>query len=128
MNSPQHFLFILAGGFSHLAFSNAIEPLRIANRMSGETLYCWSLVSENGQTATSSSGITLLVDYGLDDLPDADAVFVVSGNDVLQNISRPPLAALRKARTRGIPLGTLCSGAFIFGKAGFLDGKQAALH
>ena len=39
MTDIRHFLFLLVGDFSHLAFSNAVEPLRIANRMAGETLY-----------------------------------------------------------------------------------------
>lgn len=33
MSAARHFLFVLVGSFSHLAFSNAVEPLRIASRM-----------------------------------------------------------------------------------------------
>ena len=51
---PRHFVFLLLKNFSMAAFASAIEPLRIANRMAGQTLYRWSLASEDGQSATAS--------------------------------------------------------------------------
>lgn len=128
MSQPQHIVFVLVGEFSHLAFSNALEPLRIANRESGEALYRWSLMAEGGAVATSSSGIRMMVDHDLDALPRCDAVFLVTGNDMRAHISRPLLALLRRARAAGVTLGTFCSGAYVFAKAGFLDGRRCALH
>ena len=37
-------------------------------------------------------------------------------------------SALRHARTRGVKLGALCSGAYALAKTGLLDGQQAAIH
>lgn len=124
----RHFLFVLVGRFTHLAFSNALEPLRIANRESGETLYTWSFMSADGKTATSSNDVTMLVDYDMSDLPPCDRVMVVSGNDVQDEITKPLLSLLRRARAAGKPIGTFCSGAFIFAAAGFLTDRRAAMH
>jgi transcriptional regulator GlxA family with amidase domain len=36
---PQHFIFALVEDFSHMAFSCAVDPLRIANLISEKELY-----------------------------------------------------------------------------------------
>lgn len=128
MEKPKTYTFALVGAFSHLAFANAVEPLRIANRMSGRELYRWALMSEDGTTAMASNGTRMLMDRGFDGELDRDALFLVTGNDVHQHITKPVLSLLRRARAWGIPLGTFCSGAIVFAKAGFLNGRQAALH
>jgi transcriptional regulator GlxA family with amidase domain len=128
MEKSKHFIFLMVGSFSHLAFVNAVEPLRIANRMSGKHLYSWSFMSGNGATATASNGTTMLVDRGFDEDLKCDRLFVVSGNDIRDHVSKPLLAVLRRARAKGIPLGAFCSGAYIFAKAGFLAKRKAALH
>jgi AraC family transcriptional regulator, glycine betaine-responsive activator len=48
MGASSHFVFFLLPDFSHLAFSCALEPLRIANLVSGKPLYRWTLTSEDG--------------------------------------------------------------------------------
>ena len=65
MSQATHFAFLLLPEFSHLAFSCALEPLRIANLVSGKELYRWSLVSADAATATCSNGSVTLVDGGL---------------------------------------------------------------
>ena len=56
MSETQHFAFALVEEFSHLAFSCAVEPLRIANLLSGEELYRWSFLSEDGQGRLARTG------------------------------------------------------------------------
>ena len=61
--------FLLLDDFSHIAFSCAVEPLRIANLLSGKELYRWRLVSPSGESAVCSNRTVTLVDQGLDPLP-----------------------------------------------------------
>ena len=128
MANAQHFLFALVEEFTLLAFSCAVEPLRIANLVSGGELYRWSFASANGKTATSSSGAVILVHHQFDDLPRCDRLFVMSGINMDRQDTRSLLAALRRERSRGTQIGALCSGAYVLAKAGFLDGMQAAIH
>ena len=51
MAASTRFLFLFMEDFTHPAFANAIEPLRIANMVAGEALYDWSLASESGVDA-----------------------------------------------------------------------------
>ncbi len=58
--------FILVPGFTLLAFASAVEPLRIANQLSQKPLYRWRLRSVTGAAVSSSSGIPVVVDGGLE--------------------------------------------------------------
>lgn len=128
MAEPQHFLFVFVGEFTQLAFANAIEPLRIANRMSGETLYTWSFMSEDGGAVTASNGVRMLMDHSFNDCVTFDQLFIITGNDVQEHISKRLLALVRRTRYQGIPVAAFCSGAFVLAEAGLLDGRSVALH
>ncbi|MBS9715834.1 GlxA family transcriptional regulator [Pseudohalocynthiibacter aestuariivivens] len=128
MSETEHYVFLLVEGFSHLAFSCAVEPLRIANLVSGKPLYHWSYISENGDTATSSNDSVTLVHGGLEPLNKVDILFVLSGLNVWEHITPGLLSFIRRERAHGIKIGALCSGAFVLAKAGLLDGVPTALH
>lgn len=125
---PQRFHFLLVEEFSHLAFSCAIEPLRIANLISGKELYAWSLASLDGARATCSNGSVTLVGRNFDEIRRGETVFVLSGINVYRHIDRPLLNAIRKARSIGCRIGALCSGAYVLAKAGLLDDVRTAVH
>jgi AraC family transcriptional regulator, glycine betaine-responsive activator len=129
MASPQHFVFALTQDFTHLAFACAVEPLRIANLVSGRELYRWSFASQDGQTATASNGSVTLVHHRFDALPPHDRLFVISGIHMEKHDHSALLTVLRReARTRKSRIGALCSGAYVLASAGLLDGQRAAIH
>src|SRR5690606_31468852 len=63
----RRFVFLLLDRFTMLAFASAIEPLRIANRVAGRTVYTWALAGENGQNAVCSNGTSFHLDMGLEE-------------------------------------------------------------
>jgi AraC family transcriptional regulator, glycine betaine-responsive activator len=126
--TPCHYVFLLVEEFTHIAFSCVVEPLRIANLLCGQDLYRWTLVSENGKTATCSNGTVTIVDHGFDDLPHCDRLFVLSGLNVQHHVTPALLTCLRHQRRKGSAIGALCSGAYVLAKAGFLNGVRTAIH
>lgn len=128
MTKTSHFVFLLLENFSHLAFSCALEPLRIANLVSGQELYRWSLISPDGKTATCSNRSVTLVHGGMDPLAHVDRLFVISGIHVQTATTPAVLAFLRRERAAGTPIGGICSAAYVLAKAGFLDGIETAVH
>jgi len=128
LDRTERFVFLLIEDFSHLAFACAIEPLRIANHVSGKTLYSWALASENGRQAVCSNRSVTLVDRGLGPLDPEDRLFVVSGLNVKKSATRPVLDYLRRESRHGVRIGAICSGAYVLAMAGLLDGKPCALH
>ena len=128
MTETQHFSFFLMPEFTHIAFSCALEPLRIANLVSGKPLYRWSLLSEDGKTATCSNGSVTMVDAGMEPGRRVDRLFLISGLNVQAHTTPKLLAWLRRERAAGTPVGAICSAAYVLAKAGFLDDVETALH
>ncbi len=128
IKGTEHITFLLVRDFSHIAFSCAIEPLRIANLEAGRDLYSWNLASENGIEETCSNGTITRVDRGLELNHPRERLFVISGNHVQQHTTRPVIDHVRNSLSHGVRVGGICSAAYILAKAGVLDGKTCAIH
>ncbi|SUZ31406.1 HTH-type transcriptional regulator CdhR [Roseibaca ekhonensis] len=126
--APAHVAFLLLDRFTLLAFSSAIEPLRLANRISGRTLYTWQLVSERGGSVTCSNGTEITVTAKLDDLPGDSLIVVCGGVDVQRATSSGVLSWLRKRARYGNRISGICTASWALAKAGLLDGKRATIH
>jgi transcriptional regulator GlxA family with amidase domain len=126
--NPKRFVFLLLDRFTMLSFAGAIEPLRIANRVSGQDLYAWVLAGEGGEYATCSNGAAFKLDLGLDEIDRDDVVLVCGGIDVQRAATKGVLNWLRREARRGATIGGLCTGAYAVAKAGLLDGRKATIH
>lgn len=126
--APVQIGFFLAPKFSLVAFMSAIEPLRLANYISGETLYSWELFSEDGAPVTSSSGIRIEVNRAIADVDYYPTLFVCGGIDIQRFDSTRTLGWLRRMVRRGCDLGALCTGSYVLAKAGLLDGYRCTIH
>ncbi|GAA2140878.1 helix-turn-helix domain-containing protein [Kitasatospora kazusensis] len=73
-------------------------------------------------------GLERLPDHGPDVLLDCDLV-VVPGVEDPQGCRAPEvLDAVRAVHARGIPVASLCTGAFVLAEAGLLDGRHVTTH
>ncbi|WP_438811046.1 GlxA family transcriptional regulator [Rhodobacter flavimaris] len=128
LERPRRFIFLLLDRFTMMAFASAVEPLRLANQVSGQKLYDWKLASEDGQDVTCSNGVRMRVDMGLSEVTRDDTVMVCGGIDVAEATTKPILNWLRREARRGAAVAGLCTGAWAVAKAGLLDGKRATIH
>ncbi|MFG3018716.1 helix-turn-helix domain-containing protein [Streptomyces sp. NPDC048254] len=96
----------------------------------GLPVYDFAVVSAEGPSlGTHVPGLTVSTPYGLDRLEEADLIAVPASDS---NVERgyPPelLDALRRAVDRGARVLSVCSGVFVLGAAGLLDGRRCAVH
>src|SRR5690606_9446358 len=124
----REFVFLLLPQFSMIAFAAAVEPLRLANRMSRRQLYSWRTASGTGGPVSASNGCPVAVDMGLEDVPRDASIVVCAGLELKDAVSRPVLTWLRKQSRRGIAMGAVCTGAHILARAGLLDGRRCTIH
>jgi len=125
---PRRFVFLLLDRFTMLSFAGAIEPLRLANQITGKTLYTWSLAGEGGEQKVCSNGTVFRLDMGLDEVDREDVILVCGGLDIQKTVTRPVVGWLRREARRGVAIGGLCTGSHALAKAGLLDGKRATIH
>lgn len=121
-------LFFLVPSFSMIAFASAIEPLRLANRAMGQQAYRWQVLSKDGKPAVASNGISVAADGCYADAETASAAIVCAGVDVQTFEHRDLIARLRVLGRRGVPLGALCTGAYVLARGGLLDGHRCTIH
>jgi len=76
------YAFLTLPRYSMIALSNAVEPLRMANILTGQTVYEWSIVSLDGQPTPASNGLQLSPTIPLEPLGAVDILFVCGGVDV----------------------------------------------
>jgi len=125
---PQRIGFILIPNFSMNAFTSAVEPLRLANRASGQSLYEWHLFSVDGQPVAASNGILLSAEGDLEKANDFPVVVVCSGIDVQKFVHKAAFSWLRHMTRKGAEVGALCTGSQILARAGLLDGYRCTIH
>jgi len=75
----------------------------------------------------TANGFDLYVEHGLDRVAEADLV-AVAPTERPDLVPESVLDALRAAHERGAKILTHCTGAFILGAAGLLDGRRCATH
>ncbi len=82
-----------------------------------------------GNPVRTSVGASLVPDHGLSELRGADLVAVPAIHNASEaGFPREALDALRAAADAGSIILTVCSGAFVAGAAGLLDGRACTTH
>ena len=130
-DKPRRFSFLLLDRFTMLPFAASIEPLRLANRASGQELYRWRLVGPSGVWATCSNGTQVKLDEGLDHDTNSDrdeVVIICGGTDIAREATKPVLNWLRRKARGGATIGAVCTGTWVAAASGLLDGRKATIH
>jgi AraC family transcriptional regulator, glycine betaine-responsive activator len=131
--ASETILFLLIPNFSMMAFTSAIEPLRIANRLSGKRLYHWRLISRDGAPVPASNGIAIQVEAATTTCEPATSgplpVVVLCGGLGSEHYQdREVFGWLRRWDRHGAQVGALCTGAHPLARAGLLDGYRCTIH
>ena len=126
---PQRTGFLLLPAFPYLGLMAAIEPLFIANWLSGRPLYRWEMLSATGAAVAASNGLRATVDGAVGDPARYHAIFVLASFEPKEQARDAKLRGwLRRAARYGATLGAIETGSEILAAAGLLDGHDVAVH
>lgn len=128
MSQVQRIGFLTLNNFSLIAFSNAIEVLRMANYLSGKEIYQWFVITPDGEPVQASNGLAFSQYTTLEIAGIPDVIIVCGGVNVQNSVTPPVIRILRQLDKQGIWLGAICTGSYALAKAGLLDGYRCTIH
>jgi len=118
---------LLMDGVAAFELGVACEVFGSDRTADGLPGYDFTLSSVDGQVVRCASGFSIVPNGGLDALDAADLI-IVPAHQIGSEVPAAAVAVLRDADVRGARLLSLCSGAFVLGQAGLLDGRRCTTH
>lgn len=120
---------VLVDGVNPFELGVVCEVFGIDRSDDGLPVYDFAVTSAEGPLLRSNAGFSLHVEHGLDRLEAADLIAVPAGSCYETRTFAPELLdALSRAVERGARVLSVCSGVFVLGAAGLLDGRRCAVH
>jgi transcriptional regulator GlxA family with amidase domain len=90
--------------------------------------YEFAVAAPHPGPVRTDTGLTLVVEHGLERLRTADLICVLGWEDTAAVPEEPLLQALRDAVARGARVMSHCTGAYVLAASGLLDGRTIATH
>lgn len=120
--------FLLFPGFPMSCLTSAIEPLRVANEISGARVFDWCLISDGGGKVTCSARVSFDTDLALDQVGELDYLFLLSSPDGQFSTLSSGRGRLRHLARHGTRIGAVSGGVFPLARTGLLAGYTASVH
>ena len=125
---PQTIGFLLLDQFTLISLASAVEPLRMANQLTGQELYRWHTFTLGGAQVWASDGMPITPDSSIDDALLLDTVIVCGGTGIQSAVTREHITWLRTQARRTKRIGGVCTGSWALAQAGLLDGFDCSVH
>ena len=120
--------FLVLPGASILCVASAVDPLRAANRISGEQLYTWTITSPDGADTPTTSGLSVTVSEKFNASARHEVLIIIGGFGTAPYGKGPFISSLAKACRQARAVGGVEAGTWLLGRAGLLEGRAATTH
>lgn len=121
-----HVAMVLTPGFQFLALG-VQAAFELANVVKGELFYTLSIASVKGGSVMSSSGFAVPT-TPLTDVGPVDTLLLLAGLVPPPQQDEETLDRLRAMARESRRVAGLCTGAFLLGQMGLLEGRRATTH
>ena len=115
--------FLVFDGVTQLDFTG---PLQVLSRAKDATIH---IVAKSMDPVSTDTPLTIPPTATVDTCPPLDILVIPGGHGVRQAMNDPVITGFVATQSETCQyLTSVCTGAFILGKAGFLYGKKATTH
>ncbi|WP_210323978.1 GlxA family transcriptional regulator [Agrobacterium sp. AGB01] len=121
-----HISMVLTPGFQFLALG-VQAAFELANVLQGQDYYTLSISSVGGGPVISSSGFAVPTTR-LDEVGAVDTLLLLAGLVPPPQQDKVTLATLRSMAREARRVAGLCTGSFLLGQMGLLEGRRATTH
>lgn len=126
--TPLAVTFLVLPGSSIMCVASAVDPLRAANRVTGETLFDWKIVSIDGAPPVTTSGLPVAVSGPFEPTERTDMLAIVGGFGTRDHGTSTLLAGIRRVARSARAYGGIEAGSWLVARAGLLEGRAATTH
>jgi len=119
--------FILFPDFEELDFVGPYEVMAMASKYIDTDWHAYSVAAT--PQVRAFHGLRVAVDYSFENAPEADLICVPGGFGTRPGMDHEPLISyIRRAGAGAKWVTSVCTGALLLHRAGFLEGKRATTH
>jgi cyclohexyl-isocyanide hydratase len=119
----MNIVFVLFDNVTQLDFAG---PVQFLSRIPGAQVF---VASKDGKAVTTDSGFSILPGTSFAACPQADIICVPGGHGVREAVADTAIVDfVRQQAIEAKWITSVCTGAFILGAAGLLQGKKATCH
>ena len=119
----MNIVFVLFDNVTQLDFTG---PVQFLSRLPGAKVH---VVSKDGAAVKTDCGFSILPRSGFGQCPQADVLCVPGGHGVRDAIADQVIVDFVRQQANGADyITSVCTGAFILGAAGLLQGKKVTCH
>jgi cyclohexyl-isocyanide hydratase len=121
--SPFHIVFVLFNGVTQLDFAG---PVQFLARMPGAVIH---VASKDGKAVQTDCDFAIVPGSDFSACPQADLICVPGGPGVAEVLGDPVVIDFVRSQAANARwITSVCTGTFILGAAGLLQGKRATTH
>ena len=123
MTDSINIVFVLFNNVTQLDFSG---PVQVLSRIPGAQIF---VTSKHGAPVTTDCGFSILPTTSFASCPQADIICVPGGHGVRDAIADSTIVDFVRSQAQNSTwITSVCTGAFILGAAGLLQGRRATCH
>jgi len=126
--APVEIVLVVLPESSIMSLASVLDPMRAANRVSGEMLFRWRILSPDGGPVLLTCGVSIAVDGRFSATEQGDVLLIIGGFNIERHTGRRFIASLQAAAGHFGVIAGIESGCWLLGRSGLVNGRSATAH